>query len=74
MNLPKGTEPSGRHPPLIRQPKAPSRLICAQILNNLSGVVAEYIVSKTFPPQCLQFNAQPVPVTEIVGNSLGEEQ
>ena len=73
MNPPRGTEPSGRHPPLIRQPKAPLRLSSVHNSSSFSGVVAEYMVFRTFPLQCLHFNAQLVPVTEIVGKSVSEE-
>jgi hypothetical protein len=32
------------------------------------------MVSKTLPPQCLQLSAQLLPVTDIVGKLVGEEQ
>jgi hypothetical protein len=41
---------------------------------SFSGVFAGCMVSRTFPPQCLQFNAQPFPVIDTVGKSVGELQ
>jgi hypothetical protein len=38
------------------------------------GEVALCMVSRTLPPQCLQFKAQVLPVTDIVGKALVEEQ
>ena len=69
MNFSSGTAPLGKHPPLIRQPKAPFSLSVAQCARSFSGVSAGCMVSRTFPPQCLQLSAQPLPVTDIVGNS-----
>ena len=74
MNLRRGTEPSGRHPPLMRHPNAPSCLSLLQRVNNSSGVFAGYIVFRTLPPQCLHFSEQPWPVIEIVGKSFVEER
>lgn len=41
---------------------------------SFSGVGAESIVFRTFPPQCLHFKAQDEPVMEIDGKAVGEEQ
>lgn len=73
MNCSSGTEPSGEHPPLMRQPKAPFCLSSVQSSMSFCGVLAGCMVSRTFPSQCLQFNAQPLPVMETVGNSVGLE-
>ncbi len=73
-NLSRGTEPSGKHPPLIRQPTAPFLLSLAQRQIRSSGVVAGIIVFSTFPPQCLHLKAQEEPVTEIDGKAAGDEQ
>src|SRR5208337_5855 len=73
-NSSRGTEPSVRHPPLTRQPTAPFCLSFAHTSNNSEGESAGCMVSRTLPPQCLQFSAQRVPVTEIVGKLDGKEQ
>src|SRR3990170_3035550 len=73
-NRSKGTEPSGRQPPLIRQPKPPFALTSLHTSTKRSGVTAGNIVSKTLPPQCLHFNAQKEPVTDTEGNAAGDEQ
>jgi hypothetical protein len=74
MKMSKGTEPSGRHPPLIRQPLAPSSLSLTHKSKSSSGKRAGCMVSNTLPPQCLQLRAQEVPVTDTVGKSLIDEQ
>jgi hypothetical protein len=68
-----GTDPSGKHPPLIKHPKAPLRLIFFASANSVLGFVAGCIVCRTLPSQCLQLSAQEVPVMEIVGKSLCEQ-
>lgn len=74
MNLSSGTEPSGKHPPLIRQPMQPLLLKSLQMSISFSGVGADNMVSRTFPPQCLHFKAHEEPVTEIVGKVVGDER
>src|SRR5271157_365915 len=73
MKAPKGTEPSGMHPPLMRHPWAPFAFNCAHSSNNCSGDLAGYIVSSTSLPQCLQLRAHSVPVMDIVGKNVEEE-
>ena len=73
-NLLRGTEPSGRHPPLIRQPIAPPFFSFTQRLKSSFGVRAGNMVLRTFPLQCLHFKAQEEPVIEIDGKAVGEEQ
>jgi hypothetical protein len=73
-NPPIGTEPSGRQPPLIRQPTAPFALIFLHVLTKVWGDVAGIIVSKSFPPQWLQFNEQELPVIEIEGKAFREDR
>jgi len=70
----RGTEPSGVHPPLIRQPKAPCCFSVAASAKSFSGVVAGCMVCRTLPPQCLQLSAHAVPVTDTVGKCVGEER
>jgi len=74
MNLLRGTEPSGRHPPLMRQPMAPLVFSFAQRLTSSFGVGAGNMVFKTLPSQCLHFRAQEEPVTEMDGKAVGEER
>ena len=74
VKRPIGTEPFGRQPPLMRQPKAPSCFSAEHVAKSVSGVLAGCMVWRSLPPQCLQFNAQFLPVTDIVGNWLGLEQ
>jgi len=73
-NLLRGTEPSGKHPPLMRQPMAPSFFSFTQRLKSSFGVRAGNMVLRTFPSQCLHFRAQDEPVIEIDGKAVGEEQ
>jgi hypothetical protein len=73
-NRSSGTDPSGWHPPLTKHPKAPFRLSLNAIAKSFFGVSAACIVSKIFPPQCLQLTAQVLPVTEIVENRFGDER
>ena len=73
MNFSSGTAPFGRHPPLIKQPNAPFSLSAVQWARSFLGVFAGCMVSRTFPPQCLQFSAQPFPVMDIVGKSVGDD-
>lgn len=74
MNCSSGTEPSGEHPPLMRQPNAPFCLSSVQSSMSFCGVFAGCMVSRTFPSQCLQFSVHPLPVMETVGNSVGLER
>ena len=67
MNCLRGTEPSGRHPPLTRHPKAPFCFNFEPSSRSFSGVLAGCMVSRTLLPQCLQLSAQSLPVTDIVG-------
>src|SRR4030067_1870541 len=69
----RGTDPSGKHPPLTKHPLAPAVLRRSHNSTSSFGVVAGYIVSRTTPPQCLHFIAQFLPVTEIVGKSEIDE-
>ncbi len=73
-NLLMGTDPSGKHPPLMRQPTAPRFFSFAQRLKSFFGVRAGDMVSRTFPLQCLHSRAQEEPVIEIDGKAVGEEQ
>src|SRR3989337_581550 len=73
-NLSNGTDPSGRQPPLIRQPIPPFRFTSEQTSINCRGVKADNIVLSTLPPQCLHFKAQKEPVTEMEGKAAGDEQ
>ena len=72
-NLSSGTDPSGKHPPLIRQPTQPLFFKSVQVSISAFGVGADSMVSRTFPLQCLQFKVQEFPVTEIVGKVVGDE-
>ena len=72
MNLLRGTEPLGVQPPLMRHPMPSWLLIVFAASKSFSGVSVGCIVSKSFPPQCLQFNAQLFPVTENVGKQFFE--
>ncbi len=73
-NFSKGTEPSGKQPPLIRHPTAPLFFSFTQRSKSASGVRAGVIVSKTFLLQCLHSKAQEEPVMEIEGKTFGDEQ
>src|SRR3972149_2374260 len=73
-NLSNGTDPSGRQPPLMRQPKPPFALTSLHTSTKLLGVRAGSIVFKTFPPQCLHSNPQKEPVTDMEGKAVGDEQ
>ena len=73
MNGSRGTEPFGVHPPLIRQPEVPCRLSFVASVKSISGVVAGYMVFRTFPSQCLQLSAHDVPVTDMVGKCVCKE-
>lgn len=73
MKLSRGTEPSGRHPPLMRQPAAPFSFSFVQTLKSSSGLGAETIVSNTLPLQCWHFRAQEEPVIEIEGKESCDE-
>ena len=70
----RGTEPSGKHPPLMRQPMAPSFFSFTQRLKSSFGVRAGNMVLRIFPWQCLHFRAQEEPVIEMDGKAVGEEQ
>ena len=73
MNGSRRTEPFGVHPPLMRQPEVPCRLSFVASAKSFSGVVAGYMVFRTFPSQCLQLSAHAMPVTDMVGNCVCKE-
>jgi len=74
MSSSMGTEPSGRHPQLIRQPTAPFSFSFLHTSKSSFGVDTGYIVLRTFPLQCLHFKAQEDPVIEMDGKKALEER